>query len=440
MENFNLSVSEKTALNKNITKNYFFTFIQSVDLTRGIWMIYLASKGMSLTQLGILETIFHITSLTMEVPTGAVADLYGRRVSRIVGRICSVISVMLLLFSHSFVGYAISFIITALSYNMESGAGDALVYDSMKAVGRENEYMKVGGNKEMIFQLANVVSFLAGGYLATKSYPLAFAVTIVIGLFTVIYAFGFKEPPLAPKLLSDSNQTNELNQTTESSETTESNQITESHQKTELLENEDTKERYSMYKQLTESLKILKGHRRLMFLILFSQFLMSFTTTVFFYLQNYMKGDGYSEFTIGSVYAVTGVLGAILAPQVFRIEAVIKEKGILVAMPIIIALSTWGIALAKYHFLFYIPISLAEGLIFVAQGDYINKVIPSEKRATLLSMASMVFSFFMITLFPIVGILGDYMTLKGAFMVMAILGTTLTFINTVYQMWGKRVE
>lgn len=428
MENYNLSVSEKTALNKNITKNYFFTFIQSVDLTRGIWMIYLASKGMSLTQLGILETIFHITSLTMEVPTGAVADLYGRRVSRIVGRVCSVISVMLLLFSHSFIGYAISFIITALSYNMESGAGDALVYDSMKAVGREEEYMKVGGNKEMIFQLANVVSFLAGGYLATKSYPLAFAVTIVIGLFTVIYAFGFKEPPLAPKALSESHQL------------TESNHIIESIQKTEIPENEATKERYSMYKQLTESFKILKGHRRLMFLILFSQFLMSFTTTVFFYLQNYMKGDGYSEFAIGSVYAVTGVLGAILAPQVFRIEAVIKEKGILVAMPIVIALSTWGIALAKYHFLFYIPISLAEGLIFVALGDYINKVIPSEKRATLLSMASMVFSFFMITLFPIVGILGDYITLKGAFLVMAILGTTLTFINTVYQMRGKKTE
>lgn len=41
-------------------------------------MIYLAGKGMSLTQLGLLETIFHITSFTMEVPTGAVADIFGR--------------------------------------------------------------------------------------------------------------------------------------------------------------------------------------------------------------------------------------------------------------------------------------------------------------------------------------------------------------------------
>ena len=54
-------------LKKNISKNYIYTLLQSIDLTRGIWMIYLASKGMSLTQLGLLETVYHITSFLMEV-------------------------------------------------------------------------------------------------------------------------------------------------------------------------------------------------------------------------------------------------------------------------------------------------------------------------------------------------------------------------------------
>ena len=80
-----------------VYKNYLFTLLQNIDLTRGIWMIYLASKGMSLTQLGVLETIFHLTSFTMEVPTGAVADLFGRKISRIIGRAFSLISVVLLL-------------------------------------------------------------------------------------------------------------------------------------------------------------------------------------------------------------------------------------------------------------------------------------------------------------------------------------------------------
>ncbi|GAB6108225.1 MFS transporter [Fusibacter bizertensis] len=380
-------------IEKNIKRNYTFTFLQTIDLTRGIWMIYLATKGMSLTQLGLLEMIFHITSFSMEVPTGAVADLYGRKASRILGRALSVISVIILFSANSFLWFAVSFVIVALSYNMESGAGDALVYDSLKTIGNENEYMRVSGNKEMVFQVANVFSFLLGGYLATRSYNWAFGVTILMGVLSMIYAFKFVEPQMGKKNLLGT-------------------------------------KRNHFATQLKESFNILRGHKRLTFLILFSQFLMSFTTTIFFYLQNYMKSDGYNEAFIGAVYAISSLGGAILATQVFKIEAIIKEKGILLLMPIVTAISTWGIALSQFHYAFYIPISLAEGMIFVAIGDYINKVIPSENRATILSMSSMIFSFYMITLFPLIGWLGDQYSLKGAFLFMAILGSVLTVINT----------
>jgi MFS family permease len=155
-------------LKKNVNKNYIYTLLQNIDLTRGIWMIYLASKGMSLTQLGLLETVFHITSFVMEVPTGAVADIFGRKISRILGRILSLISVVLLLAANSFLWFAISFVFTALSYNLESGAGDALIYDSLKEIGEEEKYMKISGNKELFYQTAGIISFFVGGYLATK--------------------------------------------------------------------------------------------------------------------------------------------------------------------------------------------------------------------------------------------------------------------------------
>lgn len=381
-------------LKNNIKRNYTFSLIQNIDLTRGIWMLYLASKGMTLTQLGLLETIFHITSFLMEVPTGAVADIYGRRISRILGRLFSVISVVILLFSDSFVWFAGSFIITALSYNLESGAGDALIYDSMKELGVDNDYMRVSGNKEMIYQIAAIISFLAGGYLATRSYDMAFVITVAVGILTFGYAFLFVEPTIGKKVF-------------------------------------EGRIRHQFIDQLKESIRILRGQKRLGFLILFSQFIMSFVTTVFFYLQNYMKGDGYSETAIGALYAVTALGGAILAPQVYKIEAIIKERGILLYMPIITTLSLYGIAFSKWHFLFFIPMSLAEGLIFIALGDYINKVIPSEHRATILSMASMAFSFFMITIFPLVGVIGDHFSLKTSFFAMAILATVLTLMNSV---------
>jgi predicted MFS family arabinose efflux permease len=188
--------------------------------------------------------------------------------------------------------------------------------------------------------------------------------------------------------------------------------------------------RTHFFDQLSESIKVLREQKRLGFLILFSQFIMSFVTTVFFYLQNYMKGDGYSEASIGVLYAVTALGGALLAPQVYKIENIIKERGILLFMPIITTLCLFGVALSKWHFMFFIPMALAEGLIFIALGDYINKVIPSENRATILSMASMAFSFFMITIFPVVGFIGDQFGLKVSFFMMAIVGMLLTAVNS----------
>ena len=62
---------------KNIRVNYAFTFIKNFAVTQGIWMFFLATRGMSLLQIGLLEGIFHVTSLLMETPTGIVVDLWG---------------------------------------------------------------------------------------------------------------------------------------------------------------------------------------------------------------------------------------------------------------------------------------------------------------------------------------------------------------------------
>lgn len=380
-------------LKRNVYKNYIFILLQNMDLTRGIWMIYLASKGMSLTQLGILETIFHITSFTMEVPTGAIADLFGRKESRILGRIFSIIGVVLLLLGNDFYWFAISFIFTALSYNLESGAGDALVYDSLKEIGEEQIYMKINGNKEVFFQIASIVSFLVGGYLATKSYNVAFILTIILGTITLLQSFTFKEPSIG-----------------------------------KIVKKEDKENIF--IKQLKDSIKVIKNNPKIGFLIVFVEVILAFSTCIFFYLQNYLKGNGYNEAKIGLIYAIASLTMAFVAPKVHIIEKKIKEQGILLIIPFITVGCIWGIAMSKYHYLFFILLTVTEGVIYVAISDYINKMIPSENRATILSFASMVFSFFMITLFPLVGFIGDRYSLSISFKFLGILGIILVIINS----------
>jgi MFS family permease len=378
-------------LKKNVNKNYIYTLLQNIDLTRGIWMIYLASKGMTLTQLGLLETIFHITSFLMEVPTGAVADIFGRKVSRISGRFLSLISVVLLLAANSFLWFAISFVFTALSYNLESGAGDALIYDSLKEIGEEEKYMKISGRKELFYQTAGIISFFVGGYLATKSYNMAFILTIISGGITIAQSFAFKEPTIG---------------------------------------RERTEKENIFIKQLKESIRVVKRNPKIGFLIIFVEIIMAFCTCIFFYLQNYLKGDGYSEAIIGIIYAASSLAAALGATQTHRIEKKIKEQGMLLIIPLITVGCLWGVALSKYHYVFFILLMITESFIYVSTSDYINKMIPSENRATILSFTSMVFSFFMITLFPLIGVIGDKYSLNTAFKSLAVLGSVLVIVNT----------
>jgi MFS family permease len=384
----------KIQLKKNIKKNYIYTLLQNIDLTRGIWMIYLASKGMSLTQLGLLETIFHITSFFMEVPTGAVADIFGRKISRICGRVLSLISVIILLAADSFLWFAISFVFTALSYNLESGAGDALLYDSLKEIGEEDKYMKISGNKEVFYQVAGIISFLVGGYMATKSYGIAFTLTIIVAALALLQSFSFNEPSISRKR--------------------------EMEKKGNVFVN-----------QIKESISVVRKNPRIGALIVFTEIILTFCTCIFYYLQNFLKGNGYNEAAIGVIYAAAYLVSALTAPQVHKIEKVIKEQGILLVVPLVTVACLWGIALSTYHFIFFIVLMITEEIVYVAMNDYINKMIPSENRATILSFASMAFSFFMITVFPFVGMLGDRYSLVFAIKCLGGLGIVFVLINSL---------
>jgi len=389
-------------LRKNIVKNYIFIFFSRLDLTRGIWMIYLATKGMSLLQLGILEGIFHVTSLFMEVPTGVIADIYGRKASRILGRFTSLISIILLIYSNNFYLFAVSFVISALSYNLESGAGDALIYDSLKEIKEEEKYMKINGNNEMFMQISSVVAYALGGYLAAKNYVTAFGFSSIFTAITLIQSFYFQEPNIKGETVKEKNPF-------------------------KVMKN-----------QVTTSIKIMKGNKKIGLLIVFSEIMAAFCTSLFFYLQNYWKGFGYTEFKIGVIYSAASIFAALTAVKVYDIERIIGQKGVLIIMPFTNVLCIWGIALTNYEYVFYVLMSVVDTITYVTLSDYINKLIPSENRATILSFRSMVFSFIMISLFPLIGRIGDAFSLNAAFKALATFGSILLLMVVIFVPQGCR--
>ncbi|MBG0764797.1 MAG: hypothetical protein H0S78_07910 [Tissierellales bacterium] len=76
--------------------------------------------------------------------------------------------------------------------------------------------------------------------------------------------------------------------------------------------------------------------------------------------------------------------------------------------------------------------------MFIVMGNYINKLIKSEQRATLLSLQSMAFSLFMIVIFPIVGKLGDFYGLDFSFIFIALSSTIA--LSIVMYIAGKKIS
>ncbi|MCK5153942.1 MAG: MFS transporter [Spirochaetales bacterium] len=380
-------------LNSNITKNYIFLGLTTLDLTRGLWMIYLFTRGFSLIELGILEGVFHLTTFIMEIPTGIVADLWGRRLSRLLGRIIFLTSLGIMFWSYSFTLQLIGFIITAIGYNLESGAGEALLYDSMKELGIDKQYKQTAGYNNLIFEIGGIISFLIGGYLAVHmGYTWVFMPSMFITLISIFIVFTMYEPTIT------------------------------AHEQKRL---KSLGWIGAMGVQTKKSFQVIKDRPKIAFLILFSELIFMFLTSLFFYLQTFWKGNGWNEFQIGLVLAATAVLSAFSGLKGSSIEKKIGEKGILLFAPLLLLVSLWGIAITTFAPYFFIITGLIDGLLYVAVQDYINKMIPSERRATVLSFQSMTFSFYMIIFFPVIGFFGDRYGLEYSFMGLAVIGTVM---------------
>ncbi len=383
-------------LKSNIKKNYLFLGLSTLDLTRGLWMIYLMTRGFTLIELGILEGVFHMTSFTMEIPTGIVADLYGRKTSRLLGRFFFLISLGIMFWSHSFLLQLFGFVITAIGYNLESGAGEALLYDSMKEIGIESLYKKTAGRNNLILEIGGVLSFLIGGFIAVRlGYTWVFIPSMLLCVFSIINANSFIEPSLVE------------------------------HEQKRLRKMGWIR---ALIAQTRESLQVVKDRPKIAFLIIFSELIFMFLTILFFYLQTYWKGNGWNEFSIGLVLAAASVLSAISGLMGEAVEKKIGDRVILLFAPIILLISLWGIALTSHTQIFFILTGLIDGMLYVAIQDYLNKMIPSERRATVLSFQSMTFSIFMMIFFPIVGFIGDQYGLKYAFIGISITATVLFIV------------
>lgn len=364
-------------LKKQLCCIYLSNFFSGLRITDAVWVALLAARGFSLWEIGLAESVYHVVSLLCEVPSGMAADLLGRKKTLVTGGVLVVLSSLLMAFAPNLFFICAAMGLQALSNTMFSGTSAALTYDSLKQCGQEERYLSVSANCSQIGMLANALGSLASTlrrFLRFSGFYLLSA--LFEGISTLANAL-LEEPVV-----------------------TESQASRGSHSLRELPE--------QFVQLVRDSIAALRGSPLAAKLILAGAVISipSYLTKMF--LQQRLVELGWPTEWLFLPLLLGGaacVAGTEIARQVrlrslrrfYAVCALLGGGGtFLVGMA-----PAWGGILSMM---------LVQGVleVWLLHADQrLNDAIPSDQRATIISVDSMAYSILMIPASPLVGAAGD---------------------------------
>lgn len=359
-------------IKRQIMKLYTSSVLDCLSLT-GAWVAILAARGYSLAEIGLAETVFHVTSLIWEIPSGVLADLFGRKKMLIVSSVLKMIGNVVMIFSRNLPMVCMSLAFYAASYNFESGSGDALVYDSLREIHGENYYEKYASNQMIIYRLCNGISTLCAGFALFIGYQAAYSADILIGIIRIGALASLYETGACRR-----------------------------------GENGGRGVFGAVGREFavcfTDSLSFLSKKRKAIYYMFANSFVGAVDTLLLFFLQAKLPQAGMPNWLLGAslfMMEMGGILGARVIlrfrekpyRKVFAVTACLVLVGVLAEHSGRYLLMTLGGFLA----------ALGDDAIQVRTNALLQEQFPSEQRATLLSIESFTFSMVMIVLSPPAG-------------------------------------
>lgn len=133
-----------------------------------VYPIFLQSRGLDLFQVGLVLAIFQFGTFLFEVPTGAVADLYGRKVSFLLSCLVRMLAFSMYSVAEGFTACAVAEIVDAFGVTLASGAIDAWAVDGVRAEGDHRPADRMFSRAQAIVRGVMVVGGVACGYLADR--------------------------------------------------------------------------------------------------------------------------------------------------------------------------------------------------------------------------------------------------------------------------------
>jgi len=158
---------------RHVQRVYLLLTLLTTLATSFIWgvnTLFLLDAGLSNTEAFAANAFFSMGMVIFEVPTGVVADTRGRRFSFLLGAATLLLSTLLYLamwqVQAPFVGWAVASILLGLGFTFFSGATEAWLVDALGATGFDGNLETVFGRGQTVGGIAMLTGSVLGGVVA----------------------------------------------------------------------------------------------------------------------------------------------------------------------------------------------------------------------------------------------------------------------------------
>jgi MFS family permease len=370
---------EPRAFAANVRRSYLYSFLMDFSLSAPIWVLYLRDqRGFSLTQITLMEVPLFLLIVLAEVPTGAVADRFGRKVSLMLASAILTFSMLVYGLATSYAVILVSNLAWGLSFTFRSGADTALLYDSLKQIGREAEFQRITGRFWALRSAAMLGGLLAGAPIAAAtSYSFAIVLSALVSTLAFPLALRMHEPIQA---------------------------LAHAHE--------------PYLRTLASGVRDAWRRPQLRWVFLYSGLIGAGAAGPLLLLQQpWLAAHGVATAELGVWQAAVQAVGIGAALGAAWLLSKLGERGAYLAL--LLALSLCSAALAGFDGIgvaaAFLGVAVVCGMHNPALAGYVNRLVESSHRATVLSVQSVAGNVAMALAWPLAGVIADARGLQAAF-------------------------
>lgn len=332
-----------------------------------IIMLYLLDKGLSYTEIMVLESFFSIAIFVLEVPTGALGDLFGRRFSLFFASIFMALGAAVYILGFRFWQFMIGEALFACGMSLKSGSDTAIVYDSLKKLRKEKTFATVQGKGEAFALGSQIVGSVLSGFIFSLNKDLPLLISAVLMAGSAIASLFMHE-----------------------------------------IKTYEHEEKPGYFQQIGISARFLLTHQRVRSIALYSIFFFVFFRISFWYYQPYFQDIGIQAEYFGIIFALFNIVAALSARSAGKLIEWTRGKSmILLSVLMVASFLLLGVTRLPFGFVFICLQQVVRGVQLPVFMKYLNKHIPSNQRATIISCRSLLNNLAAAAAFPVAGFFMD---------------------------------